>query len=199
MGIQEKIDEVYVLCSQNSNAATFRGIAKVFWPILDNSTSLIDLAGVYTVSATSESPPGLNITSFGEFFHGIAKVKFPNFGNYCEKLLEDIQKSRKVAIQVDNPIFTKAMDRDVCRVLLAFDFSLRRAFSNFAGDSVKVGGGLSWEEVKRLSIGMEINGFTAFAGAFNLIPEALNIQVIYISFIKGCYIVIYIVYCSNAN
>lgn len=177
MGLQDKIDEVYVICSQGLGSATFKGIAKIFWPILDNNISLIDLASIFTISA-QESLPGLNITLFNEFFHGIAKVKFPNFINNVEKLLEEIQKAKKFTYMHDNILFNKSMDRAVTTVLLTFDFPLRRAFSNYAGDKVKVGGGLSWEEVKKLSIGMEINGFIAFAGAFNLIPESLNINVI---------------------
>ena len=63
------------------------------------------------------------------------------------------------------------------RVLLKFDMPLRRAFSNFAGRDITVGGGLTWDEVKRLNIGMEIEGFTSFAGAHSLIPSSLSMQV----------------------
>ena len=173
--LQEKIDEVYVLCSQNIGAATFKGITKIFWPILDNGVSLIDLASIFTISA-QDNMSGLNINLFGEFFHGVARVKFPNVTNFCEKLLEELQKAKKVNAMYDNPVFSKCMDRAVTNILLTFDFPLRRAFSNYAGESVKVGGGLSWDEVKRLSVGMEIAGFMAFAGAFNVIPHSLNIQ-----------------------
>lgn len=175
MVLQDDIDEVYVACSQGAGCATFRGIAKVFWPILDNSISLIDLAGVFTVSVP-DSAPGLNIALFGEFFHGVSRIKFPNHVNYCEKLIELIKSTKQMTVLTDNPIFIKAIDREVTRVLLTFDFPLRRAFSNFAGESVKVGGGLSWEEVKKLSVGMEIEGLIAFAGAYNLIPASMNIQ-----------------------
>ena len=95
MGLQESIDEVYVACSQGSGSATFRGITKVFWPILDNSVSLIDLAGVFTVSVP-DSATGLNITLFGEFFHGISRIKFPNHANYCESLIELIKTTKNL-------------------------------------------------------------------------------------------------------
>lgn len=173
--MQEKIDEVYVLCSQNLGSATFKGIAKVFWPILDNGVSLIDLASIFTISA-QDGMTGLNINLFGEFFHGISRIKYPNVTNYCVKLLEELQQAKQVNVLYDNPVFNKCIDRAVTGILLTFDFPLRRAFSNYAGESVKVGGGLSWDEVKRLSVGMEIAGFIAFAGAFNIIPQSLNIQ-----------------------
>jgi hypothetical protein len=39
---------------------------------------------------------------------------------------------------------------------LKYDLPLRRAFSAFAGRGVKVGGGLTWDEVKRMGIGMDV-------------------------------------------
>eukprot|EP00607_Mallomonas_marina_P006689 CAMPEP_0182438286 /NCGR_PEP_ID=MMETSP1167-20130531/85652_1 /TAXON_ID=2988 /ORGANISM="Mallomonas Sp, Strain CCMP3275" /LENGTH=451 /DNA_ID=CAMNT_0024631567 /DNA_START=554 /DNA_END=1906 /DNA_ORIENTATION=+ len=53
---------------------------------------------------------------------------------------------------------------------------LRRVFSNFAGRDITVGGGLTWDEVKRMNIGMEVEGFVVFAGAHSLIPSCLTTQ-----------------------
>lgn len=177
MGIQEKIDSYFVLCCQSTGAANFKGIAKIFWPILDNSVSLVDLSGVYTLSSGDNSPNGIDITQFSEFFHGLARLKYPFETNYCAKMVECMESTRALTFSNDIKLFMKCMDKDVTRVLLNFDYLLRRAFSSFAGQSIRLGAGLSWEEVKQLSIGMEVDGFTAFASAYSLVPGTLSLQV----------------------
>ena len=49
-------------------------------------------------------------------------------------------------------------------------------YHNLPVTIVTVGGGLSWEEVKSRSIGMEADGYASFAASFGLIPQYMNIQ-----------------------
>lgn len=155
MGIQEKIEEIFALCAGGQNTTDFAGVIKNFWPILDNSVSLCDLSGIFTVT----NPKGtdtLDLHLFKEFLNGVSRMKYPFEVNHKEKLLADITVARSVTFNVDNTTFQKTMDKSVMRILLKFDMPLRRTFSTFAGRGVKVGGGLTWDEVKKMEIGMDV-------------------------------------------
>lgn len=155
MKLQEKIDSLFVQCSHSQGVATFYGILRILWPLLNNSVSLVDISGVYMVSS-QDSSAGLDITQFSEFFQGIARVKYPFESDFCEKFLHDLQSAKSVKVWNDAPIFMKSMDKEVTRLFLSYDFLLRRIFCTYSGPSIKVGAGASWDEVKRLSIGMDV-------------------------------------------
>lgn len=173
------VDDIFVQCCQGSSRdgeADFRSLAAVFWPVLDNKLSLVDFAGIYTMSSPSSSASSLDSHLFSEFFGGVARMKYPTGGDYVERLLDNVKAARSVKIRHDLPLFAKAMDKHVIRELLKFDIPLRRAFSSFAGQSITIGGGLTWDEVRKHSLGMEVGGFVAFAGAYSLIPSVLTLQ-----------------------
>ena len=71
-------------------------------------------------------------------------MKFPNEVDYCEKLLNDIRNNRN---EIESYTFPIMMDKHIIRILLKYDLPIKRAYSNFCGQSVRVGGKLSWEEV----------------------------------------------------
>ena len=181
---QERIETLFSVCSDSIGIGTvdLKSIIKLFWPFLDNEFTLVDLAGVYTVSTNSYE--FLNIESFTDFFKALAKVKYPDEINYCEKLLEVIQEVKAQGIVTGvgtgadststSNSFSEMMEKDVIRVLLIHDLAIKKAYSNFCGQSVRVGGKLTWEEVKSMSVGMEIDGFIAFAGVYSLIPNHLE-------------------------
>ena len=177
---QEKIDDIFVQCSNKSESAAgtadFTGISSIFWPILDNSLSLVDLAGVFAIAGSQSAK--LDLILFSEFFNGVARVKFPTGSDYREKLLDNFTSVKSMKIQVDSSSssFTKAMDRNVIKVLLKFDISLRRAFCSFAGKNISVGGNLTWDEVKKKSITMELDGFVAFCTFFSVVPGSLSVS-----------------------
>ncbi len=50
-------------------------------------------------------------------------------------------------------------DKTLIRVLLKYDLQLRRAYAAFCGQAVRVGGLVSWDEVKSLNLGMEVRHF----------------------------------------
>lgn len=172
-----KIEEIFLQCCGRDGLADFKGVAAVFWPVLDNNVSIIDLAGVFTMTSPSNSE-GTTMDShiFPDFFHGVARMKYPNGADFSEKLLECLKVAKGVKIRHDLPLFIKVMDKHVIRELLKFDMQLRKAFSGFAGQSITIGGGLTWDEVSRHSVGMEVGGFTSFAGAYSLIPSSFSLQ-----------------------
>lgn len=174
--LEAKVDEVFLQCSGGSSVTDFRSVAQVFWPVLDNKISLIDLAGIFTMTTPSSSET-LDSNIFFEFFNGVARMKFPSGADSGERLLENFKLAKGFKIRHDLPVFTKAMDKQVIRELLKFDIPLRRAFGSFAGQTITIGGGLTWDEVKKNSIAMEVGGFSSFAGAYSLIPSCLTLQV----------------------
>lgn len=177
--IQDKIQDVFVACSNRSGETTggtcdLQGVVSVFWAAMNNSLSLVDISGVFAM-AGSKSHIDSNL--FYEFFSGVARVKYPTGLDFREKMLEDIANAKSIRLSLDNPSFLKAIDKNTVKVLLRFDLPLRRCFSSFAGHSVNVGAGLTWEEVKKMSVGMEVDGFIAFASSHSLIPASLSAQV----------------------
>ena len=168
-------DDVFVLCSNHSECDTgycdLLGVATTFWPVLNNTVSIVDLGGVYAMTGHTN----LNSAIFSEFFSALARVKYPTGHDYREKLLEDVTNGKGVRVNSDNAAFLKTMDKAVIRTLLKFDLPLRRAFSAFASQTS--GGGLTWEEVKRLSVGMEVSGFIGFLSSQSLIPASLSAPV----------------------
>ena len=156
-GINEKISQVYTLClSGNSENVQFLGVARNFWPVLDNTLTLCELSGLYTIS----NPRGqdfLDMPLFKAFVKTVSKIKYPSDADHMEKFVDDLMGARSIKCCFDNATFIKSMEKSVMRVLLKYDIPLRRCFSAFAGRGVKIGGGLTWEEVKRMEVGMDVS------------------------------------------
>jgi len=156
--IAGQIDDVFAQCTSSTGSANLLTIMKTFWPVLDNRVSVVDLAGVFTMSVSSGGAgnEALDLITFADFFNGVARIKYSSGGDYCEKLLQELHDSAGTKIKADSSIFISAADKSVMRTLLKYDMPLRRAFSGFAGQNINVGGGLAWEEVQKLSVGMEV-------------------------------------------
>ena len=174
--IAGRIDDMFVKCTASTGIADLKSVVKVFWPILDNKVSIVDIAGVFTMCVPGNGNETLDLITFVEFFNGIARVKYSSGADFCEKLLAELADSSGIKIKADLPLFQQSMEKTVVRTLLKHDLPLRRAFAGFAGQNINVGGGLTWEEVQRLGIGMEVAGFTSFAGAHSLIPATLSLH-----------------------
>jgi len=159
----------------NDDNVKFLGVAKNFWPLLDNTLTLCELSGIYAI-ANPRGQDHLDLPLFKNFCNTVSKMKYPGEIHHLEKLIDELISARAMKCAFDNPTFTKSMEKSVMRVLLKFDMPLRRSFSAFAGRGVKIGGGLTWEEVKRMEVGMDLEGFTAFCGAYALIPNSLSLQ-----------------------
>jgi hypothetical protein len=171
-----RIDEVFLKVTSSTGVADLVNVAKIFWPLLDNKVSIVDLAGVFTMSVNGSDTNALDLITFADFFNGIARVKYTSGANFTEKLLDDLSKAYTVKIRSDLPVFEKIMDKMVVKILLKYDLPLRRAFSGFAGQSINIGGGMTWEEVVKLGVGMEVSGFTSMAGSYSLIPNILSLH-----------------------
>lgn len=159
MKLQDKIDEIFNLCcSSNSiGAADFRAICKTFWLCLNNSITFVDLGGAFAVSIP---PTGVEILTgelFTDFFRAFAKIKFPTENNFVDKLHEEIKNAKNIHIPAESLSFPTTIERSVLRTLLKYDLPIKKAYSHFCGQSVRVGGRLNWEEAKMMSIGMEVN------------------------------------------
>lgn len=50
MKLQERVDELFAICSRSSSIGTadFKSISRNFWYQLDNSVTIVDLAGIFT-------------------------------------------------------------------------------------------------------------------------------------------------------
>lgn len=155
--LNDKIGEVYTLCLSGTNDnVQFLGVAKNFWPVLDNSLTLCELSGIYTI-ANPRGQDFLDPPLFRGFCNTVSKLKYASHVDHLEKLVDDLISARVVKCAFDNPTFSKSMEKSVLRVLLKYDMPLRRSFSAFAGRGVKIGGGLTWEEVKRMEVGMDVS------------------------------------------
>ena len=177
--ISAKIDDIFVKCTNASGGggcADLKAIVRIFWPVLDNRVSLVDLAGVFTMCVPGNGNETLDLITFADFFQGIARIKYASGADFCEKMLAELANCAGIKIKSDLPLFNQVMDKNVIRILLKYNMPFRKAFSSFAGQNINVGGGLTWDEVQRLSIGMEVSGFTSFAGAHSLIPNTLSLH-----------------------
>jgi len=197
--LQERIDEIFQFCSSSTGIGTadFRSICKTFWMCLNNSVTFVDLAGVFTVSMPPIGMEILTADLFDDFLKAFSLVKYPSENSHVEKLVDEIRNTKPLRIPADSPLFPSIIDRNVIRVLLKYDHPIKKAYSNFCGQSVRVGGRLNWEEAKSMSIGMEVffpqsliiycslklyasfqaDGFISFAGAYSLIPKYLSAPV----------------------
>ena len=99
----------------------------------------------------------LNNDLFTEFIKAFSRLRYPTNPEFCNLVLDEIKGAKGMRANTDNPFFATIMDKNVVRILLKYDLPLRRAYSNFCGQSVRVGGILSWDEVKSLCIGMEVS------------------------------------------
>jgi hypothetical protein len=160
MLLEEKIHELFVSCSGSNGTADFRSISKVLWMCLTNAVSIVDLAGVFTVSVPGNGIEMLNLELFTEFIKAFARLRYPTNPEFCNLVLDEIKGGKSLRANTETPFFATIMDKNVTRILLKYDLALRRAYSNFCGQSVRVGGILNWEEVKNLSIGMEVPNYT---------------------------------------
>lgn len=154
--VKEKIEELFTQCSGAIGAVDFKGICKLLWVCLNNSVSMVDLAGIFTVALHSGGPETLSSDLFFEFFKAFARVKYPAATDFCDKLLEEIRGAKNLKVSSETAQFAQMMDKNVIKVLLKYDLAIRKAYSNFCGQSVRVGGILSWDDVKNLSVGMEV-------------------------------------------
>jgi len=172
-----QLDEIFSVCTNGSrDCIDFPMLMRCFWPLLDNVVSVVDIFNVFTVACQDGTDATLNITLFEEFFIAFSKMKYSGHPDSFTNLVEDFRKARTVKIIFDIKAFSKMLDKNVIRQLLKYDIPLRRSFSFFAGHAVTIGGGLSWEEVKNRSIGMEADGYASFAASFGLVPQYMNIQ-----------------------
>ena len=174
--LAEKIEDLYKLCSTGGYTADFRSISKIFWPLLDNNLTILDLAGIFSVALAGNKIEILDPSMFLQFVNGVAKVKFPVGNEFTEMLVDELRNNKAVKVLGDSTRFTKIMDKSVMKVLLQSDSQLRRIFASFAGKRVRLGAGLTWSEVKSQSAGMEIDGFLSFAGAYGIIPNFVPVQ-----------------------
>jgi hypothetical protein len=157
----DRIDEYFQSICGPNNCIDIKGAFKLLWPTLSNQVSIVDLAGVFAISIPTNNPvEALSRDLFHDFIHAYARLKYPSGADFCEKLLDEIraaQKNHKAHGAVDSGILGAAADKAVVRVFLKYDLTLRRAFAAFCGQAVRIGGMVSWDEVKTLSLGMEVS------------------------------------------
>ena len=113
-----RIDEVFLKVTSTSGTCDLVSVAKVFWPVLDNKISIVDLAGVYTMCISNNGSEVLDLITFADFFTGIARVKYSSGSNFAEKLLEDLNNANGVKLRSDLPVFERIFEKSVIRMLL---------------------------------------------------------------------------------
>lgn len=169
--VAERIDELYQQCCGPNGSVDLRTIFKVLWSSLNNQVSLVDLAGVFAVSIPgSSSSEVLARDIFPDFIRAFARLRYPSGNDFCEKLLDEIGGSRGPRLANESGMLSMLADKQVIRVLLKYDLPLRKAFSVFCAQGMRSGGMVSWDEVRRLLLGMELDGFLSFCGAYSVVP-----------------------------
>lgn len=134
-----------------------RGAFRALWKSLTNTVSGVDLAGVFAVSIPSTNAnETLSQDLFQDFFKAYARLKYPLGSDFSEKMLDEIRHIKGSKPQPDNGALSAIADKNAIRVLLKYDLPLRRAFSTFCAQAIRVGSSVSWDEVKSLSLGMEV-------------------------------------------
>lgn len=157
-----KIKEIFNRCRDEKNlkkVADFASTVRVFWTSLNNYLSLVDLAGIWAITVSVVDSEGLDCKSFVDFFNGVARLKYPAATSYdfCEMLIEDLNVTDTQPPALQFSTFGRACTRTAINELIKADLVLKKAFTSFAGDHiVNLYGGLLWEEVKRLSLGIEV-------------------------------------------
>ena len=158
--LRDRIELLYAQCANNPNGtADLKSVMRIFWPVLNNSVSMIDIGNLYgvAISGTAHShQAALDRRLFTEFLNSFARLKYPASTDFTTQLLDELTSAKSVKI-METPFMNKAFERHAIRVLTKFDLPLRRAFCNFAGSGANIGVGVTWEEVKRLDMGMEMN------------------------------------------
>ena len=76
--LADKVDELFKHCS-NHAVVDFRSICKVFWTTLDNSLSIIDLAGIFALSVSGSKSEALDTELFLQFLNGVGTQIFLQF------------------------------------------------------------------------------------------------------------------------
>lgn len=115
MSIQDKVEEIYALCTVGSNNVLyFPEVAQIFWPILDNHLTLCDLSGIFTV-ANPRGQDYLDLPLFKEFLNSISRVKYPTEANHLGLVVEDLIQARSLKCNVDNSTFKESMEKAVMR------------------------------------------------------------------------------------
>ena len=72
-------------------------------------------------------------------------------------LLDDLDSDVGYFDRLNMHVFDRVLDRNAIHELFKLDSSLKKAYTTFAGDNIiNVDGGLTWEEVRGLSLGMEV-------------------------------------------
>ena len=163
--VRDRVDQIFERCrdkKSTKNSADFMSTVKVFWSCLNNSLSLVDLAGIWAITVSAGEDDGLDSKVFFDFFNGIARLKYPTaVGNeFCSMLLDDLDSDVTYSERLNMHVFDRVLDRNAIHELFKLDSSLKKAYTTFAGDNIiNVDGGLTWEEVRGLSLGMEVKRY----------------------------------------
>lgn len=158
----DRIDQVFTRCRDTKvpkYVATFVSTTKVFWRTLNNSLSLVDLSGIWMITVSTGDDENLNGKVFTDFFCGIAMIKHPSLSicDCCEMLLEDLNVETNLSESLNSALFEKAVDKSAIHELFKCEAVLKKAYLTFAADTLdNVDGGITWEEVTKLSVTMEV-------------------------------------------
>ena len=158
----DRIDQVFARCRDikaSKNVATFICTAKTFWRTLNNSLSLVDLSGIWTITVSSEDDEGLDTKIFLDFFCAVARLKYPALSksDCCEMLLRDLDIETNFPDSINSPIFEMAVNRSAIHELFKRESDLKKAFIIFTSDRCdNPDEGNTWEAVGRLSLTIEV-------------------------------------------
>lgn len=157
MKLVDRIEEIYNQCCGPNGSVELRTVFKLLWPSLSNQVSVVDLAGIYAVSIPSTSTlEVLTKEIFPDFFRAFARLRFPSGHDFVEKMVEEVGTVRSTRILAEGGAVAQIADKQLVRVLLKYDLPLRKVFSVFSAQGMRTGGLVSWEEVRQLSLGMEV-------------------------------------------
>lgn len=159
--VVDRVEDIFHSYAGPSGGVDMKAVFRLLWSTMGNSVSLVDVAGVFAVSipTSSNNSEVLSQEIFQDFFRAFSRLKYPMGSDFCEKMLDEIRHVKGSKPHLDTGILSAVADKNVVRVFLKYDLPLRRAFSTFCGQAMRVGAVVSWDEVKVLSLGMEVTTF----------------------------------------
>jgi len=157
----DKMKEIWAVLKKDS--LSFVDVVRLVWPMLTNSVTLVDVAGIWSVVVGDGGGGTMDMLKLGDFISALAKVRNPSDGSKATmKLMDEVltllTKAAPPAPGLSSEEFERSTSRSCLQEVLKVDTLLKNAFATFAGDTISMTGTVQWSEVQQMSLGMEVRG-----------------------------------------
>ena len=160
----DKVKEIWAVLAKKDVAftMTFVDMVRLVWPMMTNSVTLVDVAGVWSIVVGDVGT--MDMMKLGDFLNALAKVRNPSSDGKkaSSKLMDEILAAltKKDLVMpppgLNSAEFERSTSRQCLHELLKVDTLLKNAFAAFAGDTISMTGTVQWSEVQQMCLGMEV-------------------------------------------